>query len=462
MENPLLDKPVKISLLTMAAPAAFGMLMTFLFQLVDSYFIGQLGTQELAAISYTYPVYIFIISLFMGISAGVSATVGRALGEKNATKAQSLVTISVLSFSALSAVLGVIGVFTMDNTFSLLGATSDSIDLIEQYMQPIYLGMMILVGGLIANSALMAKGIMIKTMVVMAFGGIVNVVFDYLLIFGNAGFPNYGLAGAAYATVISWAVILLCMLLLLLHNKLFSLTSIYQIRLQLKEILLISSPAVVAQILNPIAIAVITAVVSQYGQSAMAAFGIVTRIESLVLTGILALSVIVTPLTAQNYGAKAHRRLDNIIALSGRMTVYWGIAFGLLTIVFAESVIGIFSIDTEVIEFGRWYFYIVGATFPAFGLVLMATSFFNGVQQAKMSLRVTLVKSLLLTIPLAFIGGLFTIELLWAGVAVANILGCIYAKKLLDGWLTKNKSPLINRNPLEDYIRDVKGAFSRN
>ena len=109
MSHPLLTKPVKTALLSMAAPAAFGMLMTFLFQLVDSYFVGQLGTQPLAAMRFAYPVYILIVSLFMGIASGVSATVGKALGENNQRKAQSLTNLSVLLFSSATLVLGLVG-----------------------------------------------------------------------------------------------------------------------------------------------------------------------------------------------------------------------------------------------------------------------------------------------------------------------------------------------------------------
>ena len=122
MSHPLLTKPVKTALLSMAAPAAFGMLMTFLFQLVDSYFVGQLGTQPLAAMSFAYPVYILIVSLFMGIASGVSAAVGKASGENNQRKAQSLTSLSVLLFSGATLVLGLVGYSTLPTTFALLGA----------------------------------------------------------------------------------------------------------------------------------------------------------------------------------------------------------------------------------------------------------------------------------------------------------------------------------------------------
>ncbi|MDN3685147.1 MATE family efflux transporter [Vibrio sinaloensis] len=120
----------------------------------------------------------------------------KALGEDNQRKAQSLTTFSVLLFSGVTCLLGLVGYALMPSTFALLGANASTSELIGQYMGPLYLGMFfLLVGGLIANSALMAKGIMVQTTLVMALGGVTNVLFDYLLIFGKGPFPELGLMG---------------------------------------------------------------------------------------------------------------------------------------------------------------------------------------------------------------------------------------------------------------------------
>lgn len=464
MDTGLLNKPVKKALVSMAAPAAFGMLMTFLFQLVDTFFIGQLGTKELAAISFSYPIYIFIVSFFMGTAAGVSSVVGKALGEGDSTKAQSLTTLSILVFMLFSVLLAVAGIFTIQPTFSLLGATAETIAMISSYMLPLYIGMFALVGTLIGNAALMSKGIMIQTTVIMAIGGIINVIFDYLLIFGVGLFPALGLQGAAVATLISWVSIFGLMLLVLIKEDLFALSSLHsfsQAKVYFKEIMLIASPAIAAQVLNPIAIAVITRMVSQYGDNAIAAYGIVTRIESLILTGILALSVIVTPLVAQNYGAKAYKRLDQVIAYSGRMTVYWGLFFFAIMVLFSQPIIGIFTDSKEIIEYGQLYFNLVGLSFPAFGLALITTSFFNGVQQASLSLRLTLVKAIIFTLPLAVVGAWMGLTFIWIGIAFANVLAAVYAKRLLNGWLEANHSELLMASPLLDYFNDIRSLWSR-
>ncbi|WP_104400565.1 MATE family efflux transporter [Vibrio penaeicida] len=463
MESDILEKPVRPALISMAAPAAFGMLMTFMFQLVDTYFVGKLGTQPLAAMSFAFPVYFLIISLFMGTAAGVSAVIGKALGEKDAMKAKTVSTFSIVFFLIIALGLGGVGIVSADKTFLVLGAPAATLPMVKEYMIPLYLGMWALVGTLVGNAVLMAKGVMLKSTAIMGLGGIINLVFDYLLIFGVGPFPEMKLEGAAIATVISWFTIFVLMTLLVAKESLFSIKAVIPFHSawnQMKQVFPIALPAVAAQILNPIAVAIITRALSKHGEAAIAAYGIVTRIESLLLTGILALSVILTPFVAQNYGAKKQQRLDSVVAISGRMTVYWGVLFFAIVILASDSIIAIFSNEVDVIQYGTSYFYWVGLTFPAFGLALITTSFFNGVEQPKQSLQITLIRSLVLTIPLAWAGSYFGVAYVWAGIAVANFTTAIYAGKRLNAWLATQDSSLTDHNPLSDYKRDFKAILS--
>ena len=460
----ILEKPIKEVLIAMTLPAAFGMLMTFLFQLVDTYFVAQLGDESLAAISYVFPVYFLIVSFFMGIAAGVSAVVAKALGEGNREKASSLTTMSLVIFMIFTLMLGGVGGITIPHVFYLLGVSELTMSLVSDYMVPLYLGMFTLVGTLIANAALMSKGIMIKTTLVMATGGFINLILDYFLIFGNGPFPALALVGAAYASVISWCAMLALMVGLLYKEQLLSLSSlknILMLRKQLAEVLTIATPAVAAQILNPISIAVITRLLSQYGNDAVAAYGIASRVQSLGLTIVLALSVVITPIAAQQYGAKLQTRLDHVVALSGRITVCWGIFLYIVLLLLAEPIAAIFTDSDDIVRFSRYYFYIVGASLPGFGLVLITAGFFNGVQQPKRSLTLTLMIYVMLTIPLAWIGSMMDLVGIWFGLAAANILGAIYAGKLLHQWKVGQSSSLVGRHSLVDYIDDVKGLFFR-
>ena len=172
--------------------------------------------------------------------------------------------------------------------------------------------------------------------------------------------------------------------------------------------------------------------------------------------------MILTPLVAQNYGAKQKQRLDQVIAYSGRMTVYWGIVLYVLLLIFAGIIGSIFTDDPEVIRHTKTYLYIVGLSLPAFGLALITASFFNGVYEPKASLKLTLVKSLVFTIPFAIIGSFFGLLAVWVGLALSNFAGATYADKLLSKWQRKNDSSLVDYNRLGDYVNDFKRLFGRN
>ncbi|MCL9776823.1 MATE family efflux transporter [Vibrio methylphosphonaticus] len=459
MDAKLLTSPVRPALISMAAPAAFGMLMTFTFQLIDTYFVGMLGTDQLAAMSFSYPVYILVVSLFMGSAVGVSSTVAKALGEGDVEKARRLTSVSLLVFMLLTVILTLVGLLTSDYLFKALGAREALLPTVKQYMIPLFIGMAALVGGLIGNAALMAKGVLIRSTIVMAIGGVVNVIFDYWLIFGIGPFPAMGLEGAAIATVISWLTILIAMTALLVKESLITSNVIITLKQTIEEltsIFHVALPAIAAQLLNPIAIAVITRSVAQYGDDAIAAFGIATRIESLVLVGILSLSVVMTPFIAQNYGAKRWLRLDSAVAHSGRLTVYWGMLAFIVVAFFSESIIGLFTSSQAIVELGSTYLWVVGASFPLFGLSLVTTSFLNGVQVPRLSLKLTLVKSLLLTIPLAVIGSTWALNGIWLGVSLANLLGAIYAYQVLNQWIQSNRAGRSKQSIMDDYKADLE------
>lgn len=458
IKNHVLD-----ALVTMTIPTVVGMLITFIFQLADTYFIGKLGTPQLAAISFTYPIYMLIISLFMGMASGVASNVAKALGEMDYQKSKSLTTISLVLFMLFSGALGTLGYFSINQVFSLLGANKEALSFISEYMEVLYLGIFLLVGTLIGNAAIMAKGKMIKSTIIMGIGGFLNIILDYLLIFGIGSLSPMGIRGAALATVISWLFTFILMIILLTKNHLISVRAIESLKnagRRIGEIMIIGIPAVTAQILNPIAISVITRVVAKSGDNAVAAYGIVTKVESLGLTVILALSVILTPLAARFFGAKEKLNLNQLVAFSGRITVYWGILLYIVFFAGSQVIISVFTDNINIIKYSKSYLYIVGFSLPAFGLTLITTSFFNGVQQPKNSLKLTLVKSIVLTIPFTIVGSFLGLKVIWTGLALANLIGAVYAGKLLRKWQVKNNSSLVNHNPLKDYAEDFKKILS--
>ena len=195
----------------------------------------------------------------------------------------------------------------------------------------------------------------------MAIAGVINLVFDYLLIFGKWGFPELGIKGAAYATVLSWVFILIGMFALLLKDKLLRLSIQAQetLRELIREIFRLAGPTILTQIIGPFTLMYLTFLIARQSTMAVAAFGVAGRIETLLMIGILGISTAITPFIAQNSGAKKQERIEEAIAFGGRASTYLGLLVALLLFLFIRPIARVFSNNPEVIQYTAYYFYII-------------------------------------------------------------------------------------------------------
>ncbi len=249
--NPMLEQPVNNMLLKMAAPISLGMLSTFLFQIVDTYFVGQLGSAELAALAFSSTAYLLFLSVFMGLSVGVSAVVAKTMGEGNADQARGLTMVSLVFVLILSVVLGLGARALIGPMFTVLGADEAILPLIETYMGILYLSFPFLMLGIIGSGAARAIGVTKETEIIFGIAGVINLVFDYLLIFGIGPFPELGLAGAAWATAMSFAFIFIGVMTILRRHGLIGFGPMFRALAGLREILRFSVPTISMQILVP-------------------------------------------------------------------------------------------------------------------------------------------------------------------------------------------------------------------
>lgn len=452
MDRAYLEQPVRPMLLRLCAPVALAMVSTFLFQVVDTAFVAQLGGAPLAALGFAAPVYMLLVGLFMGMAVGVSALVGAALGRDARDEAQGLTTTAVLLMTSASAAVGVAGVVWGPILFGGLGADPEILPLVTTYMDVLFVGAPLLTGALAADAAIRAAGDVKRTAAVMMLAGVVNVVLDYLFIFGAGPIPAWGLKGAAWATVGSWAFAALGMAGLLAHHRLLTHRGIGR---GTGRLLAFSAPAVLTQVLAPAGAVLITWLAARSGPELVAAIGVATRLEMLALVGITSLSVVLVPVVAQNFGANRPDRVDEIVAVSGRLTVYWGIGAAVVLIAAAGPIASIFGDDPAIRSFTRLYFLIVAPSYAGLGLLSITASVFNGVQVPNDALRVLALKLLMFTAPLAVLGSLLGPWGLFAGLGVSHLLGAWVARRRLARTLAAAGSPLTERAIFGEYRGDL-------
>ena len=462
MKNSILEQKTSKTLMSMSVPISIGMLSTFLFQVVDTYFVGQLGQDALAALSFASTIYFLVVGLFMGLAVGVSIIIGTAKGANDTNKVNQTAVIALV-LSLISAILfAFLGIYLVEPIFVMMGADSATLPLVKQYIIPLFYGVPLLTTGLMAGGILRATGNVKKPEIIMGVAGVINLILDYGLIFGKLNLPEMGITGAALATVASWVFVIIGMFVLLFKDSLLqsSFSGIYRhLFTTIKEITKLGLPTIITQIIGPLTLIYLTFLFAQQASSAVAAFGVASRIETLLLIGILGVSTAITPFIAQNLGAKQHQRIDESIAFGGRASTYLGIIVCILLFLCIKPIAGIFSDAAVVVAYTANYFYIVSLSYVFYGLFIITSSIFNGLQLPMNSMKIMIVKTIAFTIPFTLIGSYFGVIGIYIGISIGNVGGGLLAAYEMRKQFKAVQSELAHTNVWEAYKNDFKRLF---
>jgi len=449
MSNKMQTGPVGKTLLALALPTTISLLANMLFQLIDSYFIAQLGTQELAAMGFVYPIYIFIFGLVGGVSTGVTVMISKSIGNNNNRLVSEQSFTSIIYLMLMASIFSLFISAIQNPIFTLVGASSTMTSLLREYTDTLFLGLFLFAGCLISNAILMSHGKMLATSVIWAVGGITNVVFDYLLIFGVGEIPPLGLQGAAIATLISWLTVFIAMLVVVVRSMPFPTKKIGNLKtvfITITSVFKVGIPSACTQVLNPIAMILLTKMISGFGDNTVAALSIAIRIESVSLAFYSALSIVFTPFVAQNIATNNKIRIKEASRiLQTTIWLWWSILLVIL-VLFSMPIILLFTSKTEVIATAQSYMLIVGLSYGLYGVLLITSSYLNAMQLAKKSLKVAIIRSYVFMLPFVFIASFFDVQTIWWAIATANFLTGVYAWRLLNKSI--NQDEITSSHPL--------------
>ncbi|WAJ69491.1 MATE family efflux transporter [Catenovulum adriaticum] len=424
--NDLLTQPIKSTLTKMTIPMMMGMVALMSFNLVDTFFIGLIGTDELAAVSFTFPITFTLISLTIGLGVGTSAVIAKTLGSGQEDKAQIQGCSALILSTVLVIGLAVLGYLTIDPLFILLGSEANTLNHIHDYMQIWYLGAVFLTLPMIGNAILRASGDTKTPGIIMALGGFINAVLDPILIFGWGPVPAMGIQGAAFASVAAWIVSSsLIIYLLTVQRGLVELAipAFDKLKLSVIAILKIGLPASGASMLTPLAMSILTAIIAQYGHEAVAAFGVGQRIESIASMLVLALSMTLPPFISQNLGANQTKRVQQAYKMSCRFVLFWQLGVYVLLAVCAPWIADAFSDNEKVQHLICIFIWILPVGYGLQGIVILTNSSFNALHQPMISVQLSILRLFVFYVPFAYIGGLVGgIVGLFAACVIANLL----------------------------------------
>jgi putative MATE family efflux protein len=440
----LLEDPVPNTLKRMTIPMIYGMVLLMTFNLVDTFFVGLLGTQPLAAISFTFPVTFTVLSLTIGLGIGTSAVIAKFLGKKDPKSAKNVATAALYLAAIIVACLSTIGYFITDPLFTLLGAQPSLLPLIHQYMDIWYIGSICLIGPMIGNAVLRASGDTKTPSIIMGSAGLINAILDPIFIFGFGPVPAMGIQGAAIATLISWIFGLAFVLYILtkkhdlIHTAMLPMKELVS---SCKHILKIGLPAAGANMLTPISAAIMTAIVATYGESAVAAFGVGSRLESIACLIVLALSMTLPPFISQNFGAGQLQRVENAYKIAIKFILAWQIVIYIFLALSAPWIASVFTKEADVADLIKLFIWILPLGYGLQGIVILTNSSFNALHKPMIALALSVVRLFVCYLPLAYLGSLlFGLAGLFAGALLGNILMAMISYRLFTKQFVINDS----------------------
>ncbi len=437
--NPSLPKLVSGSipghLVSQTLPMVIGVAAIMSIGLVDAYFIGQLGRDALAAISFIFPVSVAITSLGVGIMVGINSVVARALGEGDHLRAARRANFGIVFAAGCGIAMGLALWLLIDPIFAAMNAPADLMPLIRTYMQPYAAGFPLILMIMGFNGVLRGQGEARRTSTISIAYAAANWVLDPLLITGALGFEGFGMAGAAYATVIGWAIGLAVALWLSRSTALpLNLALLRDCSLidPAMSIIKVGLPAAFSNAINPLGLAVLTALVALEGEAAVAGFGAAGRLQSFVIVPLLGLSGAIGAIVGQNWGAQQFGRAREAALYAAGFCVAWGLVVAVAMIVAGESFARLFTDDPAVIAEFALYLEIAAWGYAGFGLLIVGNGIMNAVDKASYALLQSVARVFLVMLPVALVmqpqagsAAIYTAEL------AANLFGAVSAVVLV-------------------------------
>ena len=422
----LTQGPVGGHLVDMTVPVLFGIATMMGQSLIDTWFIGQVGDAQLAAFSFGFPILMIVTSVAIGLGAGTSSVVARAIGADDHKRARRLSTDSLLLSFLVTAIISAIGILTIGPLFRLLGAPDELMPLIRGFMIILYLGVPFIVVGMVGMASMRATGDTRLPSMLMILAAVLNVILDPILIFGVGPVPAMGLNGAAMAALIARASIFVGTLYLMRHRLdmvSFNKPDPGELRQSWRDILHVGIPAAGTNIIVPVGAAVVTAMIARFGPDAVAGFGVASRIESMMLVMYYALSAIIGPFVGQNFSAGKEDRILRALWLCTAFCIGSGLVIAGLLASMSDWLPGLFSDSESVRRVTSMFLWIVPVSYGTYGMVMVMNASFNGLGYPLPGVVVSVCRIAVLYIPIAVVAmQFFDIAGIFAAYAIANIV----------------------------------------
>ena len=369
--------------------------------LLEAFYLGILGTEYLAAVAFTMPVTMVVMSVTYGLGVGASSVIARAMGRGDRRAAIRLCTHTLLLGWAVVSIVGLFGFCSSEQIFNLLGATPAILALIDEYISIWFLGIPFFAPALLISSLLRASGGAVVPGLLMALSPLMQIILGPFLIFGLLGLPALGIKGAALAFILGRLITMVIGFYIIIFRQRLLVASLNGLIESWRAILHVGLPSMATSSVAPFAFAIITRLLAGYGPEVVAGFSVGARADSFVMMVLMATGSSVGPFIGMNWSAGKYDRVRHALRIVRKLCLGWGGFCCVVMFVFAREIVTLINRDPIVVSTATLYLRIVPVSIAFMGLQNAASSAFNALGKPMPSMTLSMARMVLIYLPLA-------------------------------------------------------------
>lgn len=425
------EQPILKLIVSMALPMVISMMVSSLYNIVDSFFIARISEDAMTALSLVYPVQNLINAVMIGFGIGINAVISFYLGAQDKKMADRAATQGMLLGTIHGVGFMILGIAVMRPFLQMFTGNAQIVDYGVRYSRIAFLFATALSWQLVFEKTFQAVGRMVESMTCMMSGAIINIILDPVLIFGLGPFPKMGIEGAALATGIGQAAGAVLYLIFYIVNPLPVKYRKKYLKADLKlwkKLYVIGIPASLNLALPSLLISVLNVILTGYGEVYVFVLGVYYKLQTFLYLPANGIVQGMRPLLGYNYGAGEHKRVRSIynitLTIIGMIMVFGTV----ICLIFPDKLIGMFSDNQATITEGTTALRIICAGFIVSSVSVTSSGALEGLGKGTPSLMISLLRYVVVIIPAAFVlSRIFGVVGVWNAFWVAELITAVAA-----------------------------------
>jgi len=403
--------------------------------IVDAYFIGKLGGAQLAAMSFIFPISQALSSLGVGVMASITSVVSRRLGAGDHLEAHRVANLGLALATGIGFAMAAALFLVRHALFRAMNAGPEILPLIDRFIVPYSVGFPLLLVLMGLNGNLRAQGEARRSSAIMIAMAAANLVLNPLLIDGLGILPGYGIAGSAYATILSMGIAASLGLWTLQHTDLPFHPAVLRachFAKNTRALARVAGPASFANAINPMGLSVLTSLLAAESAAAVAGYGAAVRLQAFAIVPLLGLSGSIGAIVGQNWGRGYRDRARAALVRSGLFCLFYGLIVAALMVLLRNQLGQVFTDDPAILASFRHYVSIGAWGYAGFGLLIVTNGALNAIDRAGTALVLSVARVALIMLPVAaLLQPTWGEAGVWGGELAANLGGGLLATVLV-------------------------------